>query len=86
MAYKILFDRKAEKDLRRIDRKWQKKILEAIEKKLSNDPYSGKRLLGDWSPLFRYRVGDYRIIYDIDEDKIIIEVIRVRHRKDVYNS
>ncbi|WP_353661255.1 type II toxin-antitoxin system RelE/ParE family toxin [Hydrogenimonas sp. SS33] len=84
MDYRILFDKKAEKDLKKIDKVWQKKILQSVREAIAKEPYRGKRLLGNWSPFFRWRVGDYRIIYDIDDTTVTIEVIRIRHRKEVY--
>jgi len=49
-----------------------------------NDPYSGKKLVGNFSPFYRLRVGDYRIIYTILEDIVAVEVIKIKHRKDIY--
>ena len=84
MAYKLLFDDKVTKDLKNVDKSWQKKILEAIKTKLIEDPYIGKKLVGDLSSYYRYRVNDYRVIYEILEDEIILVVIKIKHRKDVY--
>ena len=84
MEYRLLFDDKVAKDLKQIDKPWQKKILEAIKTKLVNDPYIGKKLVGDLSSYYRYRIGDYRVIYEILEDEIILIVIKIKHRKDVY--
>lgn len=83
-AYQLVFDDKVIKDLKKIDAAWQRKILEAIKTKLPGNPFSGKKLVGDLSPYYRLRVGDYRVIYEIIEQQIIINVIRIRHRKDVY--
>ena len=85
MGYKLLFDKRALKDLKKIDAVWQKKILKTINEKIVNNPHAGKHLVGDWSPFFRWRIGDYRIIYDINNDTVVIEIIRIRHRKDVYD-
>ena len=74
MAYKLLFDDKVTKDLKKIDKPWQKKILEAIKTKLVNDPYIGKKLVGDLSSYYRYRVNDYRIIYEILDNEIILVI------------
>ncbi len=82
--YKVLFDKKVYKDLKNIDRKWKIKILEKIEKELAKNPYIGKKLVGNLSPFFRYRVGDYRIIYRIYEDIIEIEIVKIAHRKESY--
>ncbi len=84
MSYKLLFDDKVSKDLKQIDKYWQKKILEAIKTKLINDPYIGKKLVGDLSSFYRYRVSDYRIIYEIIENEIVLIIIKIKHRKDVY--
>ena len=84
MTYKILIDDKVLKDLKKIDRSWQKRIIDKIRHTLSTDPYQGKRLVGTLSPYWRIRVGDYRIIYSIDEGTVTVEVIRIRHRKEVY--
>jgi len=48
------------------------------------DPYLGKKLVGNLSPFWRMRVGDYRIIYAIEEKLVTVEVIKIRHRKEVY--
>jgi len=82
--YKIIFDKKVIKDLKKIDTKEQEKILNAIEQKIAFDPYGGKRLVGTLSDFYRYRVGNYRIIYTIYEQQISIEIIKIAHRKEVY--
>ena len=51
------------------------------------DPYlHGKALQGDLKGKWRYRVGDYRLLALIEDDKVIITVIEIGHRKDVYKS
>jgi mRNA interferase RelE/StbE len=53
---------------------------------LSSNPYpQGMRKLVSTEHTFRIRVGDYRVIYNIFESKLIVEIVRVRHRKDAYN-
>jgi mRNA interferase RelE/StbE len=84
VIYDVIIDKKVLKDLRQIDKKEQKKIIETIETKLCHDPYSGKKLAGALSDFYRYRVGNYRIIYLVKDQEILIEIIRVRHRKEVY--
>lgn len=86
MSYKLLFDDKVAKDLKQIDKQWQKKILELIKTKLVKNPYIGKKLVGDLSPYYRYRISDYRVIYEILDDEIVLLVIKIKHRKDVYES
>ena len=84
MIYKIIFDKKVIKDLKKIDKTWQQKIIQTIETTLTTQPYSGKKLVGNLSDYFRLRVGDYRIIYEIIDDVVTVEVIKIKHRKDIY--
>jgi len=83
-SLRIEFARSATKDLRAIDRQWIPKILAAIEA-LAEDPRPDgcKKLTGS-EHTYRIRVGDYRVIYDIDGGELIVFVVRVRHRRDVY--
>lgn len=85
-TFHLLFDDKVIQDLKKIDPQWQRKILDTLKQTLPNNPYAGKKLVGDLSPYYRLRVGDYRVIYEILETEIVITVIRIRHRKDVYNQ
>ena len=82
--YKIVLDKKVLKDLKKIHPNDKKKILETIETDIAINPYSGKKLLGDLSTYYRYRVGNYRIVYSIFDDIIEVEIIKVAHRKKVY--
>lgn len=83
-SFKILFKKSVEKDLRGIDRSQVTKILAAIEK-LTLFPYppNSRQLVGGYKT-FRLRVGNYRVIYFIDEGTATIEVQRIAHRRDVY--
>jgi len=82
--YKIKINKKILKDIEKIDKKYRKKIIETIENKIALKPYEGKKLAGNLSPFYRWRVGDYRIIYTIEEKFIEIEIIKVSHRKKAY--
>jgi len=86
MSYTLFIDDKVIKDLKKIDKAWQKRILKAIKTRLVEDPYIGKKLVGDLSPYYRYRVGNYRVVYEIYEEKVLITVIKIKHRKHVYDS
>ncbi|NDC31790.1 MAG: type II toxin-antitoxin system RelE/ParE family toxin [Bacteroidetes bacterium] len=88
MIWKIEFDSDVEKDLRKLGHTAQKKILTYLKDKLMlvSDPRTlGKPLSGELSGLWRYRVGDYRILAQIEDDALIILVIHVGHRKNVYD-
>ena len=84
MIYKLLFDDKVTKDLKKIDKAWQKKILKKIKTTLIDNPKSGKKLIGNLSLYYRIRVGDYRVIYEVKDDEIIVLVVKIKHRKDIY--
>lgn len=69
MAWSVEFNDIAERQLRKLDRQWQKKILDYLEDEIASldDPRSrGKALTGDKGGLWRYRVGDYRIICSLE--------------------
>ena len=83
--FAIIFARSARKELESLPSNSVEKILSAIEK-LSFDPFlNGSKKLKGEKNLWRIRVGDYRIIYSVYTDTLIIDVIRIRHRKEVYN-
>lgn len=82
--YRVTFTDGARKELHRIDRQWQKQILLAIEL-LADNPYAKsqvKKLVN--SPFYRLRVGQYRVVYDLQRDHLIIQVIHIRKREDAY--
>jgi len=83
--YKLLIDDRVVKDLWKIDRVWRVKILTTIKTKLIENPYLGKKLVGDLSPYYRLRVGDYRVLYEIIENEVTVIVVKVKHRKNVYD-
>ena len=88
MKYKVIFENKAEKSLKKIDHSHKRIILSWIKNNLVDceEPRQyGKALTGDKKGYWRYRVGAYRIITRIDDDKLIIIIINISHRKDVYN-
>ena len=87
MTYKVEYTEEAIKELRKIDKHTQFFILAWIEKNLvdcENPRQHGKWLTANRSGQWRYRVGDYRIIAEIEDDKVIILVLTVGHRREVY--
>ena len=82
----VVFAEKAKKEFLKLDKPVQKQIQIFIVK-LQNmeDPrVSGKALGGNLTGMWRYRVGDYRLVCEIENDKILITVLHIAHRKDVY--
>lgn len=84
MIYELVFDDKVIKDLKKIDKTWQQRILTKIKTTLVQHPQQGKKLVGNLSPFYRLRVGDYRVIYEIKDQQAIVLVIKIRHRKSIY--
>jgi len=82
--YKLLIDDRVVKDLQKIDHAWRVKILTAIKTKLIENPYLGKKLVGDLSPYYRLRVGIYRVLYEVIENEVMVIFVKVKHRKNVY--
>jgi len=81
LGNKIFYKSSVEKDLRKIDVNYRKKIMDIIENTLSKG-IVGKKLKGEYKGLFSYRTGDYRILYSKINDGILI--LRIAHRKEVY--
>ena len=85
MVWKIEVTREAEKGLARIDQQEAKRIITYLRKRVALNPRQcGKALQGDLSGLWRYRIGDYRVLCDIKDAEVSVLVIRFAHRKEVY--
>jgi mRNA interferase RelE/StbE len=86
LAYNVKWQEKVIEDLKNLDKQNAKAIMERVKIYLSQDPISlGKPLKGMFKGLFRYRYGDYRIIYALDRKAKNILILRIGHRKDIYN-
>ncbi len=84
--YKVFYLDSVQKDLDRLDRPTRLRVLNKIEKHLAKDPKGlGKPLTGQFKGLWRYRIGDFRVIYKVAEEEILIIVARIGHRKNVYD-
>ncbi len=75
-----------EHDLKRIDRQYISKILDAIESLAKNPFPVQSRKLKDSESCYRLRVGDYRVIYQVDTENKFVIIYHVRHRKDAYKK
>jgi len=82
LASKVFYKASVEKDLKKIDKSWARKLLSQIEEKLGPHPNLGEPLSGEFHGLFKFRVNDYRIIYSKIAEGVLI--IRIAHRKEVY--
>ena len=89
MTWKVDFDDRARKELRKLDKAVQKTILNYLRKNIAveADPRRlGKPLSYDKHGLWRYRVEDMRIICRIEDDELLVLVIKIGHRKHIYTS
>ncbi|MBC8173868.1 MAG: type II toxin-antitoxin system RelE/ParE family toxin [Chitinophagales bacterium] len=85
MSYKILFKRSAKKELEDLPASHGKKVYEAIVNlKFDPRPHGCKKLKGTDDTCYRIRIGDYRVLYVIEDAVKIVEIIKVSHRRDVY--
>ena len=85
MAYVVEFSPAARRQLRKLDLPILKRILRRIEKlEKQPRPKKAKKLQGSSEPLYRVRESDYRIVYSIEDDRLIVLVVRIDHRGEVY--
>lgn len=83
-TYRIEWRPSALRELKRLDRQAVPRIVSSIEGlSLIPTPHGCRKLAGS-EHTYRIRVGDYRVIYDIFANHLVIEIVRVRHRKDAY--
>ena len=85
--YEVRLEKSAQKNLKKMDKNDSKIIMAWISKNLVNceDPYiHGKSLQGNLKGKWRYRVGNYRLICNIDDEKIVILILEAGHRREIY--
>ena len=85
--YKVIFTDNSLKQLKKMDKSTYVFLISWIKKNLENceDPRKiGKNLVGNFKESWRYRVGKYRIIVEIKDDYIIILILNIGHRKEIY--
>ena len=81
--YSIQIKSSAAKELARISKPDRQRIVSAIDG-LSANPHSGSVLKGELRGLRRIRIGSYRVVYEVMDDQLLILVLRISHRRDVY--
>ncbi len=83
----VSYVKSAVDDIAELDRSMKRLIKKTIEDKLMVDPLKfGKALRRNLSALFKLRVGDYRIIYQVKEKEVIVVIVKVGHRREVYED
>ena len=84
MAASVSYKASVRKDLKQLDRSVALRILDAIDTDLAANPGKDKALKGQFEGLYSYRVGDWRVIYSLIGEAIL--VLRIAHRKEIYRE
>jgi mRNA interferase RelE/StbE len=83
-SYKIIFAPRAKKQISKLPAHIKSRIGDTLMSVIAKDPFIGKALKAELEGLYSYRIGDYRIIYSILKTKLIVQVVKVMHRREVY--
>jgi len=86
LAYQVRFKSSAAEAIRKLPKSQQRRVIAKVEALAETPHPPGSKKLHGSDDLFRIRVGDYRIIYAVLDQKLLILVVRVGHRKDVYRT
>ncbi len=87
MAWQIEFDPTARRELEKLDKPVSERILKFLYQRVGalDDPRKiGERLQGTLRQFWKYRVGDYRLICSIKDERVVVIVVRVGHRREIY--
>jgi mRNA interferase RelE/StbE len=84
LAYSVTFKKSVAKDLKRLGKQHAERILDRIDAELMEDPDSFPALTGPFAGLRKFRVGDYRVVFAVIDNDVLI--LRIQHRKDVYRD
>ncbi|MBS3917425.1 MAG: type II toxin-antitoxin system RelE/ParE family toxin [Deltaproteobacteria bacterium] len=84
MAYNIVYKKSVRRDLKKLSKAESQRVLNQIEEELSENADTYPVLKGPFAGLRKYRIGDYRVIYAILGDDVL--VLRIGHRKEVYKK
>ena len=84
MTYELVITRRAEKDIARLDPVAKQRVKEALQEYLKDPLRHARKLLELSLGTYRFRIGDYRVIFDLEGDKLV--VLRVGHRREIYRS
>lgn len=83
MTYSVSIKQSAVKALEKVVREDRLRIIDAIDQ-LKTNPAAGGVLKGEFSGLRRIRIGSYRVVYEVQDQKLVVLVVRIGHRRDVY--
>jgi mRNA interferase RelE/StbE len=86
-VWRVEFDRGAVRDLRRLGADAERRVLRYLRERIAgrcNPRRLGHALTGDRNGLWRYRVGDYRVVAAIEDDRLVVLVVAIGHRREAY--
>ena len=86
-VWRVEFDRAAVRDLRKLGVEAEGRVLRFLRERVAgseNPRRLGHALTGDYKGLWRYRIGDYRVVASIEDDRFVVVVVAVGHRREVY--
>jgi mRNA interferase RelE/StbE len=84
LGFKILYHKNIKKDLKSLDKSIVDAFFKIVESRISINPFSGERLKGKLRDIWKYRIGNYRILYTMHQDELRVLILRFKHRKNVY--
>lgn len=82
MVYRVVYKSSVERDLKLVDKKVVRRLLDELEGTLSSNPRAGQALRGEFRGLFKLRIGEYRVIHAVLGNEVL--VLRISHRSKVY--
>jgi len=86
MSWDLQIERRAQKALKKISNPYKTNLIQAIDRLSDNPRPDGCKKLKGSESLWRIRVNDYRIVYQIKDEHLLILIIRIGHRKDIYEG
>ncbi len=86
LTYTIEIQTKAKRQLKSFEKQTQERIAKAVNQLAKNPRPNNSKALKGFHEIFRIRVGDYRVIYEIRESELIILVVEIDHRREVYRG
>ena len=85
MAWTVEFSAQARKQLKALDRPVQRRLIDFLESRVTRNPRAhGEAMTGPFSGFWKYRVGDYRVVCELEAARLVVWVLKVGHRREVY--
>ncbi|MEX0715889.1 MAG: type II toxin-antitoxin system RelE/ParE family toxin [Planctomycetaceae bacterium] len=84
--YAVILTRSADREMQKLPEQVQRRIVRSLERLETNPRARGVIKLEGEADLYRLRVGDYRVVYRIQDDRLIVLVVRVAHRRDAHRG